>query len=71
MKDFNIQSCQWMSSIAFASPHKITNVSYVKNIYNLFLLAEYQCKGLVKFNLSDLFFRGQFSEVLKTIEFKK
>ena len=37
MKYYNIQSW-WMSSIAFASPHKITNVSYVENIYNLFFI---------------------------------
>ena len=33
MKDYNIQSCQWEAVIAFASPQKITNVGYVKNIF--------------------------------------
>ena len=35
MKDYNIQYCQWMACqwMTFASPHKITNVGYVKNIY--------------------------------------
>ena len=33
------------------------NVGYVKNIYlQLLWLAKYHCKGVVKFNLSDLFF---------------
>ena len=35
IKDYNIQSCQWMACqwMTFARPHKITNVGYVKNIY--------------------------------------
>ena len=37
-------------------------------IYNLLWLAKYQCKGVVKFNLSDLFFLGLVSEVIKTVE---
>ena len=42
---------EWRA-IAFASPHKIANVGYFKN--DLLWLAEYQCKGVVKFNLSEL-----------------
>ena len=40
-------------AIAFASPHTFTNVGYVKN------------KGVVKFSLSDLFFLGSVSEIMK------
>ena len=37
-------------------------------IYNLLWLAEYQCKGVVKFSLSDLFFWGQFRRSWKRVE---
>ena len=44
----------------FASVHKIAMWVMSKIfIYNLLWLAEYQCKGVVKFNISDLFFWGQ------------
>ena len=33
MKDYNIQSCQWMVYHRFHQSHKLTNVGYVKNIY--------------------------------------
>ena len=33
-------------------------------ICNLLWLAEYQCKGVVKFNMSDISFWGQFRPVL-------
>ena len=36
-------------------------------IYNLLRLAEYQLKGVVKFNLSDHFL-GSVSEIMKTAE---
>ena len=39
--------------------------------YNFLWLAEYQFKGVVKFNLSDLFFLGSLSEIMKTIELEK
>ena len=39
--------------------------------YNFLWLAEYQCKGVVKFNLSDLFFLGSLSEIMKTVELEK
>ena len=40
----------------FASAHKIAMWVMLKIfIYNLLWLAEYQCKGVVKFSISDLF----------------
>ena len=39
-------------------------------IYNLLWLAEYQCKDVVKFNLSD-FFLGSVSEIMKMVELEK
>ena len=45
-------------------------VALKKFIYNLFWLAEYQCKGVVKFNLSDLFFWGQFRRSSKRLNWK-
>ena len=39
-------------------------------IYNLFSLAEYQCKGVVKFNLSNLFLWGQFRRSWKRLNWK-
>ena len=39
-------------------------------IYNLLWLAEYQCKGVVKFNLSDLFFWGQLRRSRKRLNWK-
>ena len=46
-------------------------VALKKFIYNLLWLAEYQCKGVVKFNLSDLFFWGQFRRSWKRLNWKK
>ena len=63
MEDYNIQSYHLVLV-------KITNVGYVKNIYNLLRLAECQCKGMVKFNLSDLFFWGQFRKSWKPLNWK-
>ena len=54
---------EWLT-IVFTSPHNI------KNIYNLLWLAEYQCKGVVKFNLSDLFFWGQLRRSRKRLNWK-
>ena len=60
---------EWLT-IAFASPHKITIMLKIF-IYNpLLWLAEYQCKGVVKFNLSDLFFWGQFRRSRKRLNWK-
>ena len=39
-------------------------------IYNLLWLAEYQCKGMVKFNSSDLFSWGQFQRWWKRLNWK-
>ena len=40
-------------------------------IYNLLWLAEYQCKGVVKFNISDLFFFwGHFQRSWKWLNWK-
>ena len=39
-------------------------------IYNLLWLAEYQCKDVVKFNLSDLFFRVQLRRSWKRLNWK-
>ena len=39
-------------------------------IYNLLWLAEYQCKGVVKFNLSDLLIWGQFRRSWKRLNWK-
>ena len=47
-KNYNISPVNDWRAIAFTSPHKMTNVGYVKNIY------------LQPFNLSDLFFWVQF-----------
>ena len=61
---------EWLT-IAFASPHKITIMLKIF-IYNpLLWLAEYQCKSVVKFNLSDLFYWGPVSETMKTVELEK
>ena len=72
MKDYNVQSCQSWLTIAFASPHKITIMWFMLKIfiYNLLWLAEYQFKGVVKFNLSDLFFWGQFWRSWKRLNWK-
>ena len=69
MKDYNVQSCQSWLTIAFASPHKITIMWFMLKIfiYNLLWLAEYQFKGVVKFNLSDLFFWVQFRRPWKRL----
>ena len=40
-------------------------------IYNLLWLAQYQYKGVVKFNLNDLFFLGSVSEIMTTVELEK
>ena len=62
---------EWLT-IAFASPHKITIMWVMLKIviYNLLWLAEYQCKGMLKFNLSDLFFCGQFRRSWKRLNWK-
>ena len=39
-------------------------------IYNILWLAEYQSKGAVNFNLSDLFFWGQFRRSWKRLNWK-
>ena len=52
---------EWCA-IAFASPHKITMSVMLKIfIYNLLWLAEYQCEGVVKFNMSQFFWGGSVS----------
>ena len=66
---------EWLT-IAFASPHKITMMWVMLKIfiYNLLWLADYQCKGVVKFNLMNLFFcggGGSISEIMKTVELEK
>ena len=66
MKDYNIQFCQWMTCDCFCQPTRDHNVDYVKKIfYNLLWLAEYQCKGMVKFKMSHFFFWGQFQHTLR------
>ena len=71
MKDYNVQSCQWMAYDRIRRPTQDHhNVGYVKNIYNLLWLAEYQCKGVVKYNLSDLFFWGQSRRSWKRLNWK-
>ena len=62
---------EWLM-IVFASPHKITIMWVMLKIfiYNLLWLAEYQCKGVVKYNLSDLFFWGQFRRSWKRLNWK-
>ena len=62
---------EWLT-IAFASPHKITMMWVMLKIfiYNLLWLAEYQCKGVVKFNLSDLLIWGQFRRSWKRLNWK-
>ena len=39
-------------------------------IYNLLWLAQFQCKGVVKFSLSDLFFWGQFRRSWQRLNWK-
>ena len=71
MKDYNVQSCQWMAYDRFRQPTQDHHdVGYVKNIYNLLWLAEYQCKGVIKINLSDLFFWCQFRISWKRLNWK-
>ena len=55
--------------IAFASTHKITNAGFVKNIYLQPLVVGWISifKGVVKFNLSDLFFWVQFRRPWKRL----
>ena len=65
---------EWLT-IAFASPHKITMMWVMLKIfiYNLLWLADYQCKGVVKFNLMNLFFlggEGQFRRSWKQLNWK-
>ena len=62
---------EWLT-IAFANPHKITIMWVMLKIviYNLLWLAEYQCKGMLKFSLSDLFFCGQFWRSWKRLNWK-
>ena len=72
MKDYDIQSYQSMASNRFRTPRfrtprfcsalKITImwVKLKKIIYNLLWLTEFHCRGVIKFNLSNLFFWGQF-----------
>ena len=61
---------EWCA-IAFASPHniKITIMWVMLKIfiYNLLRSAKYQCKGVVKFSLSDLFFWDQFRRSWKRL----
>ena len=33
MKDYNIQSCQWMACDPFCQPSQDHNMGYIKNIY--------------------------------------
>ena len=51
-KNYNISPVNDWGAIAFTSPHKMTNVGYVKNIYLQPLV--------LTFNLSGLFFWVQF-----------
>ena len=62
---------EWLT-IAFASPHKITRMWVMLKIfiYNLLWLADYLCKGVVKFNLMDLFWGGQFRRSWKQLNWK-
>ena len=39
-------------------------------IYNFLWLAQFQCKGVVKFSLSDLFFWGQFRRSWQRLNWK-
>ena len=50
-----------MYVLFFKKNAEIFNKIFVKN---LLWLAEHQCKGVVKFNMSDLFFWCQFRSVL-------
>ena len=45
-------------------PTQDRNVDYVKNICNLLWLAEYQCKGVVKSNMSNLYSGVSFGQFL-------
>ena len=72
MKDYDVQSCHWMVYDRFRQPTQdpIMWVMLKIFIYNLLWLAKYQCKGVVKFNFSDLFFWGQFRKSWKRLNWK-
>ena len=53
MKDYNMQSCQWMVCDCFRQPTQDHNVGYVKNIYlQPFVVGWISMQG---FNMSDFF----------------
>ena len=72
MKDYHVQSCQWMAYDRFRQTiQDHHNVGMLKIfIYSLLSLAEYQCKGMVINNLRDLFFSGQFRRSWKRLYWK-
>ena len=51
-----------MNGVQSLSPAHTRSPMWVIFIYNLLWLAEYQCKGEVKFNLSDLFSGVSFED---------
>ena len=51
-----------VQSLSKAHTRSPTWVVLKKFIYNLLRLAEYQCKGVVKFTLSDLFSGVSFGD---------
>ena len=69
VKNCNIQSCQRLLS----PTHTRSPMWDMWKIFicNLLWLAEYQCKGVVKFNFSDLFFFwGHFQRSWKWLNWK-
>ena len=78
MKDHDIQSYQSMASDRFRTPRfcsalKII-IMWVKLktlIYNLLWLTEFHCRGVIKFNSSNLFLLGSVSEIMKMVELEK
>ena len=59
-----------MSGVKLLSPAHTRSPIWVMLkifIYNLLCWADYQCKGVVKFNLSDIFFLGQFRRSWKRL----
>ena len=62
-----------MNGVRLLSPTHLRSPMWVmlkRFIYNLLWLAEYQCKGVVKLNLTDLFFWGQFRRFWKWLNWK-
>ena len=62
MKDYNIQSCQWMACDRFRQPTQDHNVGYVKNVYLQHLVVDWiSMLGCSKVQYEGPFFVGSVS----------